>query len=382
MKLVIPTRNRAASLASVLQYLETFYPETRVVVADGSHDSMKAAVHDTVARFEKLAPELRSYPYDVTYFDRLDDVLATLDDEFVALNADDDYPMMEVYQRGEVFLKDNPDYALAMGTLLVLDLDSRGEILANIRQVRPINHDTVDGRVRQFTAWTFPLAYSVCRRDVLIARQRRARHCVLGELDDLVAGLSDCIEGKVHAIGDVSLVLTRHFAQKYLRVASKLEFFDEGPGIATLARQLADELVERGGMPADGAAKLATEIYARRVGSHLTGIPFHHQAQFINSNVHRHKFLSHQCEQFERMLTPGTAEQQRYGERLRYIGAALVEQVAAATGAPVPGPRRASAGGTIAAVPTPATATDDDSILHLIGKKIPLDPATMLRLDA
>ncbi|MFN3869436.1 MAG: TIGR00180 family glycosyltransferase [Hyphomicrobiaceae bacterium] len=381
MKLVIPTRNRAASLASVLQYLETFYPDTRVLVADGSHDSMKGAVRETVARFAKLSPELLSYPYEVTYFDRLDDVLAGLDDEFVALNADDDYPMIEVYRRGEEFLKDNPDYALAMGTLLVLDLDRSGQIHANIRQVRPINHDTVDGRVRQFTAWTFPLTYAVCRREVLIARQQRARHCVLGELDDLVAGLSDCIEGKVHAIGDISLVLTRHFAQRYLRIESKLEFFDEGPGIAMLARQLAGELTIKGGMPDDAAGRLATEIYARRVGSHLTGIPFHHQAQFINSNIHRHKFLRHQCEKFERMLEAGTPEQQRYGERLRYIGAALQDQASAAIGARVPLPPIGQKPAATPASP-PSVAADDDSVLHLIGKKIPLDPATMLRLDA
>lgn len=382
MKLLIPTRNRPQSLGTVLAYLERFYPDTQVIVADGSHPDFKDAVAASVGRFQRLAVEFKSYPYEMSFFDRLDDVLRNEREDYVALNADDDYPMVETLRRGEAFLKDNPDYALATGALLSLELTARGELLASLRTARPITHETLEGRIRQYTAWPYPLSYGVCRRQVLINRQRRAQDAVLGELDDLVAGMSDCIDGKVHAIGEVGLILTRNFTQSYLRVDTKLDFLEHGPLIARLARDFAREFVS-GGTSEPSATQLATEIFARRVGSYLTGIPYHHQAQFINSNVHRHRFLRHQCDQFERIFKAEAPEHARYRERLLFISRALRETAAAAAGEKGLTPPAGTPAPAVPNVPAPSTGTDtadEDSILPLIGKTLYLDPETMLNV--
>lgn len=323
MKLVIPTRNRPESLSSVLAYLEKFYPETSVRIADGSRDDLKKEVAGAVGKFTRLDIEFKSYPFDMSFYDRMLDVLESEPEEYIALNADDDYPMVDALRRGEAFLKKNPGYVLAIGMLMIFEIDPAGRISANVRQVRSINHDTTEGRVRQFSAWPFPLSYSVCRRHAIIARNVRAKDVGIGEMFDMFGGLSDCLEGKVHAMPEVSIVLTRNPNEQYLRLGSKLEFLERGPEIASMVRQFAAEFQKKSGLEEAAALRLSTDIFARRVGSYLTGIPYHQQPFFINSNIHRHNFLTVQCNAFERMFQSGSVENLKYRERLEFVRANL-----------------------------------------------------------
>lgn len=323
MKLLIATRNRPVSLGTVLGFLERFYPETQVIVADGSRPDLKAEVEASAKRFMRLAVDFRSYPFEMSYFDRVLDVLEGEREEFMVMGADDDYPMMDAYQRAETFLKGNPDYSLAIGSLLILELRSAGEISAYVRAVRPIAQEKPEARVQHFAAWPFPLSYSLVRREVLINRFRKCYRCDVGEVYDLQSGLEDCLKGKVHALPEVSVILTHNFMHSYLRVKSKLEYFERGPDIASLAREFAESLRESSGMNSEEALETAARMFSRHVGSWMTGIPYHRHPNFAKSPINRNALINQQFDSFERMFDPSTSEHRSYRDRLLYISEAL-----------------------------------------------------------
>lgn len=323
IKLLIATRNRPVALGNVLDFLERFYPQTNVIVADGSAEQSKAAVQALCKSYKTLPVDFRSYPYEMSYYDRVIDVLEGEDDEFVAMGADDDFPLIDAFQRGKRFLQEHSDYSLAVGGLLIFDLTAPGELSARYRPARPINHEEAVGRVRQYGNWPSPLSYALCRRELLIDRYRETRSCEMGEVVDLWMGLTDCLAGKVHALPEIGVVLTRNFNHSYTRAGSKLEFLDRGPQLAAMIRQVQQRLLEAGTLDSDQAAHLATDLFSRHIGSYLTGIPFHMHKRFIDSNIHLHEFIREQFSMFEKLFQSGTSEHQRYKERLTFIANAL-----------------------------------------------------------
>ncbi len=325
MKLLITTRNRPDSLSRVLSFLENFYPGTSVIVADGSLEEYKTSVAVCTEKYRGINVEFKSYDYSVSIFDRILDVLENESEEYIAMGADDDFPMIDVLQRGEIFLRDNPDYGVAIGTLLLFDMDAEGKMTANISPVRPITHDLADWRVRQFAAWTFPLSYSLCRKDVLINRYQSTQDCDIGEMYDLVGGLYDCMMGKVYGIPGVSLVLTRNSNHSYLRVGSNLDFLENGPKIVSMVHKFKLRIMQCSSLDNDTALRLATNLYTRRVGTYLSGIPTHHQQQFIDLNLHKLEIIRSQYANFENLFKAGTEQHERHRERLAFVSNALRE---------------------------------------------------------
>src|SRR5215216_1320785 len=111
--LLIPTRNRPTSLSNVLRYLARFYPETQVIVADGSAEFHKDLNRQNIAAIEGgLAIDYRPYSPDLPFFDRLLDVLRRDSSEFVIMGSDDDYPVMETLAEAEAFLLQRKDFGV------------------------------------------------------------------------------------------------------------------------------------------------------------------------------------------------------------------------------------------------------------------------------
>lgn len=329
--LVIPTRNRPRSLSFVLAFLERFYPSTRVVVADGSTPDFQAAVTAQVAGFKHLSIDLLPYPDSLGLFDRLLDVLDRLADEFVILGADDDYPFIDTLAQGQPFLEANPDYALATGTMLVIEERAQGELAAIIRPCRPIDANSAAARIRQYAEWPVPLSYGLSRRQTLIHRIQNTMACPMGEVFDPLAGIQDCLCGKVHAIPQISVVLTRNLAQTYWRSKSKLEFLDKGPELAGMIRTLAETLRVRGGLVAAAAEDLATRIFLRHIGTYFLALPYASQPRFADGDLHRLEIVRAQFCLFDKIFDPGTAEHAAMRERLAFIVTALAANTARET---------------------------------------------------
>lgn len=329
--LVIPTRNRPRSLSLVLEFIERFYPATRVVIADGSSPDFQKATAARVSSFNGLGIDFLPYPASLSLFDRLLDALRQVPDEFVIMGADDDFPLIATLEQGRPFLEAHPDYALAAGTMLVIEERSPGKLAAIIRPCRPIAEQKAAARIRHYAEWPVPLSYGLCRRRTLIARFTNTKLCPMGEVYDLLAGVFDCISGKVHAIPDISVVLTRNHAQTYWRAASRLEFLDQGPQLASMIRNFAGTLHGLGELESRAAEDVATRIFLRHIGTYFLGLPYASQPRFIDGGLHRLEIIAAQFALFDRIFTPATAEHDAMRERLAFIVTALAANSAPET---------------------------------------------------
>lgn len=329
--LVIPTRNRPRSLSLVLEFVERFYPATRVVIADGSSPDFQKAAAARVSAFNGLAIDFLPYPASLSLFDRLLDTLRQVPDEFVIMGADDDFPLISTLEQGRPFLEAHREYALAAGTMLVIEERNPGKLSAIIRPCRPIAEQKAAARIRHYAEWPVPLSYGLCRRQTLIDRFTNTKLCPMGEVYDLLAGVFDCISGKVHAIPDISVVLTRNHAQTYWRAASRLEFLDQGPQLASMIRNFAGTLHGLGELESRAAEELATRIFLRHIGTYFLGLPYASQPRFIDGGLHRLEIVGAQFSLFDRIFTPATAEHDAMRERLAFIVTALAANSAPET---------------------------------------------------
>jgi hypothetical protein len=110
--------------------------------------------------------------------------------------------------------------------------------------------------------------------------------------------------------------------------------------------------------------------------------------RFSASQLHSHPFVRSQYHAFERLFSNGSAEQKKFAERLAFISQALEKN---AEGESPSGPAadvvqarsaNASTGQPTSRMAETAAilAATEASILHLINKKIQVDPKTMLAM--
>lgn len=323
MKLLIPTRNRPASLASVLGFLEAFYPDTQVIVADGSRDNMKSQVEDVTKQFNNLSVDFRSYHEDIGYFDRVLDVLEAETDDYIVMGADDDYPFIGNLKPGEDFLREHPDYAIAVGRMVIVNYHADGEMSAMLELMMPVENDTAEARVKRFGSWPYPLSYCVCRRDVLINRYKKSKVCVTPGEFDLFAGVLDCLKGKILAIPEVGVVMTRHSNETYLRRGSKLEYLEIAPQVLSIVREMASEIEKETDLDADAAMELASLLFGRHIGQFMTGSPKQFHPRFLRYGLLSSKFFVDQYDFADRLFQPGTSEYLEHRDRMLYISKAL-----------------------------------------------------------
>ncbi|MEM6761949.1 MAG: TIGR00180 family glycosyltransferase, partial [Pseudomonadota bacterium] len=215
-RILIPTRNRPTSLASVVAYLSAFYPASEVIIADGSIAAFAAENAKNMAlASEQLAIDYRQYSYDLPFFDRLLEVLRGESDRWIIMGSDDDYPMMDVLDRAEARLRSNDGAVTAMGSLLNLFVREDGSLLAAIQRSRPLMAADPERRARMLAQWSFATTYAVTDRHHLIERYERARSLFLLGYFDFGVAMHDCLAGKVIALPDLGFVATRNFNHSY-----------------------------------------------------------------------------------------------------------------------------------------------------------------------
>lgn len=239
------------------------------------------------------------------------------------MGADDDYPMMDALKPGVGFLRSNSDFAAVIGRLIIFDYHADGTMTARTRPILPITNDKPEDRLKLYSTWPYPLSYCLCRRDVLINRYQKSRHFEMGEIHDHLAGLLDCLEGKIHALSEVGVILTRHHREIYLRAKTKLEYLERGPGIAKIVRDFGVEIERKTGMGSADALKLSTRIFGRYVGQALAGIQNHRNPQFQKSKLLQSRFLVDQCDALERLFQSGAPEHLKYRDRMIFVANAL-----------------------------------------------------------
>jgi glycosyltransferase domain-containing protein len=323
VKLLIPTRNRAMSLAGVLSFLQRFYPSTRVIVADGSAEHLKDLNRKAIAGSTRgLRVDYRPYPYEMPYFDRILDVLRQEEDPFIAMGADDDFPMMNVYNRCEKFLAENDGFVTAMGMLVTLTLKSPTDVTTRWLNVRDILSDDPERRAVAYSRWSFPTTYAVTRRQHLIARYERAKTAFLADFYDFTLGVHDATVGKIRAFPQIGTIATRNFNHSYLRYDDKLIFLRRSGEILEIAETMQADLMQHAGVDSD-QARFVTERMIRAYIAAFCNSPIWMRLGFGESNLFTNPNIQKQIALMHDLFTKGTKTRRDHDERLEFIFRAL-----------------------------------------------------------
>lgn len=388
-RLFIPTRNRPTSLQAVLSWLARFYPGTGVVIADGSGEDYKPRNRAAVeAARPNLAIDYRAYPLELPFFARILDVLESLDDEALVFGADDEFPMMEVFEKGESHLRRHPDCVAVMGASLFLTQRSPDELSVRLNPARDLLARSSVARARHFMDWPVATTFALTRRGHLLERYRRSQQGFLAGIQDYVLGVHDALRGSVKAIPDLAFLSTRNYNHSYLRPTDKLFFVRESALVLQAVDRIREDLLETGARDERSAARLADLLVMGMIAERC-GIPVHMRHGFRDSPVFREEGVQEQMALFRDIFTADSPVRRRYEEKLAFAAEAMRRNIESDDNRGEP--RRY---GSLAAQerppeadavdPPPATAGEGKRQRHpdeTAGIVMQLDPVTWLRLD-
>ena len=329
VRLLIPTRNRLVSLAGVLEFLARFYPGTDVFVADGSEPAYQGQYQDVMARSANgLNVIYRRYPHDMPFVTRVLSVLQELDDECIAMGADDDFPLMDKMNEGEAFLLAHPDYVTAIAANVYFALNVRNRLNVSLRMAETLDSEAPQDRALQYARTGFSTTYAATRRTHLVDRYQRFEKAFVPGFYDFSVGLHDCVKGKVKCLEGFGVFATRNHNHSYVRRDRSGWWLDLSGDISRLRGFLVDDLVSAGLDQID-AEQLATKAYAmrlaHRLAPHLEDNIRRAMNEFAPTDAQRGVF-----ERFNEMFAADTATHAEFEDRLRHIVDRL--QLSAASG--------------------------------------------------
>jgi glycosyltransferase domain-containing protein len=317
-RLVIPTRNRPASLAAVLRFTAANFPGTRVVVADGSAARYQPENRAAAQQAEqRLAVDYRAFDAELPYFDRVLQVLTSLDDEVLVMGADDDYPQMDVLAEAEKFLLSHPDYVSALGGRISFNLKQADSLFVRMDHAHAVTAASAAERVTAFAAWPFSTTYAATRRTHLIERYERAKGSFFASFYDYIIGVQDALAGKIGVVPGFSYVCTKNYRHSYLRPEDRLAFLRNSAQVLKVREELTADLKLDGMNPRE-AEHLATELIGRRIAA-LVGDRPQRQPGFEKSAAYRDPAVQRQIRDFHALFSGSGALRETMGTRLRAI---------------------------------------------------------------
>lgn len=325
MRIVIPTAGRPHSLTAVLGYYARFYPDADIVVADGSAPAVQERNRQTVAD-SGLAADHRGFDPDVPVFERLLRVVNDLDDDYLVLGADDNYPILETLEVARRRLEERPTAVCAGGHLVHLDVVGPDQASAHLDPVRHLNADDPVQRMRTFGALPFPTAYGVARRAHVQARLEFLREWYLPSFYALGVGLFDVAHGQYVAVPELGFVCTSNFVDDVREPEEPLACLRSADQVLAMNDLVLEWLSRVPGFDEDEARQVLTRAIGRRVAD-LSGAPPHQVVGFADQAPFKTPIVDGARKKFRDLFTAGTPERERYAERLSFIGERLHESV-------------------------------------------------------
>lgn len=329
-RFLIPTRNRPASLRGLFGFLDLFYPGTRLIIADGSDPDDQARNLETAGAFPQLDIEVVAYPPDLPFFERLYDVLQRLDDEMLSLGADDDYPLVDVYDRAQEILEAAPDLVTVVPADILVTLRAPGELSARLSPSRTVDADDVGKRVRDYAYWSFATSYGVTRRSHLLERYKMMAQLNCAGFVDFQIGIDDVISGPVRALGEVGGIRSQTYQHNYFRPTEPLIYLRRADRVLAIRDHVRARLGATG-LPEDTADRLANQAISQRIAE-LAGGPAPIRLGFARSKGFRDPALQEQFRAFYDWFERGTADRQSQLPKLRYVVDVLQRGVASEDG--------------------------------------------------
>ena len=318
-KLFIPTRNRPSSLSKVLEYLVAFYPDTNVIVADGSDEQHQQQNKTNIDNFfSSLSIDYRQYPADLNLVERCKDVLHSLKDELIVWGSDDDFPNMDLMHRGADFLKENTAYVTAMGaTIDIIDIDKY-----KISIPRPIVSNKIHARMKYYSKNSFPTTYAVTRINHIIKRIEHTRFYGQPGFFDFVTGLYDINMGKLHAFPDIGFFATYSPNHSRLRPDNKLHFLYNSDQVLAIHSAIVEDLKATNELEPNDVSRIAQRILLNRIAE-ISGWGFKKSAKFLESKAYLDPVVQSQYQIFEDLFKEGTETHQKYAEHIKFIQESL-----------------------------------------------------------
>lgn len=329
-RFLIPTRNRPAPLRELLRFLVRFYPGTSLLLADGSDDQMKGEVQEVVAAHgDGLDIRYSVYPADLPFFERMLDAVCQAEDEYLALGADDDFPLVEAYDEAQEVLISREDVVTVVPCDVVLTQAAPGKLSARLSHSRSILMRSPLARARNFAWWSFATSYGVTLRDVLIERYRMLAKYNCPGFIDFQVGVNDAISGRILASDGIGTIRTQTYQHGYYRPTQPLVYLRHAERILAYRDHVAGRLMETGLEEAE-AMQSASNLVDRRVAE-LTGqsAPTRHgfrDTPGFNQPVHQEQYRK-----FYAMFEEGNDVRPVIEERLRYVADILTSGIAVQT---------------------------------------------------
>ena len=263
--LLVPTRNRPTALAGLLKYLSQFYPDCRVIVADGSSEFHQIVNNEIIQSSPLKSIEYIKFPSTLSLPERLINILENDTSPYFIMGADDDYPILESFAGAADFLEKNPAYSIAVGPSLKLNFLSTDQLTAILDIPRQLPLKKPQFRCMHFSKWSFPTTYSIARREVLIDRYKMLNAYFLPGFVDFTIGLVDSLHGKIATLPNYTFIRTSHFNASHLRPRSGTGFLNDATQIMNLQTHFANVLSEKSQINSVNASALVNRMFCNRI---------------------------------------------------------------------------------------------------------------------
>ncbi len=216
--IVLPTRNRPTAFSGWLAYMDKFYGKgPRILVAEGGSDPKYT--EDYLKAYELYKDKLNigfyQYDKDVSIFERLIDVMKYAEDDFVIPSADDDFPVLEAFNKGIDFLKEHEDYSVVISPIMMLSMKKTNTVNFSLLHALQIDNDSAAKRIVEFAQRQFPTFYSVVRKDYFVQRHKVIEDYFISGFGDYLIGIYDCAFGKIKLLDEFSYIRSHNQKHSY-----------------------------------------------------------------------------------------------------------------------------------------------------------------------
>ncbi|MFV0333145.1 MAG: TIGR00180 family glycosyltransferase [Tropicimonas sp.] len=318
-RLIVATRNRPKKVAAYLAYLARFYPGTDLVIADGSDPELQGQVEQACANAgPDVRVAFRAYPADLPLFERLLDLMLSLDDPVMVMGADDDYPLMDVFGKAAEILVRDPELAIVVPYAVVLRQASEDSLKARLTQTREVADQTAAARLNAFSRWTFHTSYGAARRETLVMRYRSLVQAYCAGFVDFQIGAEDCLSGRVGGMAELGSLRTHSYLGSYLRPEDKLIMLRRSAQVLAIADRLTERLSQVDGIAPEAAREVVDAAMLCRI-SELSGAGPLTRVGFTGQKMFGDGLVQAQYAQFYDLFREGTEMRQRHQEKLSYV---------------------------------------------------------------
>ena len=212
---VVPTFEGTAYLRRLLDYFRHIGFEGAIVLADNSSGEHRDFVTACPRDYGDLDIEVRQFPPDIRFLDKMTKTLENVDSRFVMLHAHDDFMIPPAVERCVGFLAEHPGYSVARGRvgMIAFARDSAGNVQVSLipHPMRGYEADDAGDRVLHHIERYASAFYSVHRREPLIESFQRTEAATKNVI--FFQYLSSCISvlrGKVRCLDELFYVRQGH----------------------------------------------------------------------------------------------------------------------------------------------------------------------------